>query len=176
MIYIEDTRYQIRNFNQEDLDDVYEYGSDSIVAYMVTWSAHRSKKETEVILHSFINDPLNFAIYDKIDKKVIGSISLMKGRECTQDFKSEKAIEVGYVLNRKYQNKGVMTFILSLLIKKLIEEKEYTILVATSLKENKASLKVLEKNSFIQYKIQQDYYWKNADKFTEHLFFYRRLK
>lgn len=176
MIFIEDDNYIIRNFQDSDLDDVYQYASDDKVSFYLTWQTHKNIEETKVILEKFEKEKNNFAIVLKNENKVIGSITLFDDRESSKDFLNNKSAEIGYLLNSNYQNKGIMSDVLSLLIEKIQEDKLYDVLVATAVKENIRSIKVLEKCSFKHYKIIKDYYWENNDCKTDLLCFYRKLK
>ena len=59
-------RLIFRNFNLDDLEDVYEFGSDKEVSKYVTWETHKSLLESEKILKDiFIANKYIFAIVEK---------------------------------------------------------------------------------------------------------------
>lgn len=175
MIFVEDDNYIIRNFIDCDLDDVYQYASDSKVSFYLTWPKHKNIEETKIILEKFKKEEHNFAIVLKSENKVIGSISLFDDRESSKDFLNKKSTEVGYLLNSNYQNRGIMVDVLSLLIEKIGETKIYDVIMATVVKENIRSIKVLEKCGFKHYKIIKDYYLENNDCKTDLLCFYKKI-
>ena len=108
VFYLNLNRVYLREFMMSDLLDVYEYCSNPNVGPNAGWKEHKSIEETRRILISMINEKENFAIVNKANNKVIGSIGLYK------DFKRENPYckMIGYVLNESYWGKGIMSEVL----------------------------------------------------------------
>lgn len=102
---LETDRTILRYFEKKDLDDLNEYCSQDGVGEMAGWQHHCNLSISEDVLNKNIQNEHIFAIENKENKKVIGHIAINNdsenGREDTK--------ELGFVLNRNYQNKGVMT-------------------------------------------------------------------
>lgn len=103
-------RIVLRLFNDSDINDVFEYASDNEVVEFLTWTVHPNIEHTRNRFKDFfINKPGKFAIELIEEEKCIGCIDLRV------DANNDKA-SFGYVLNRKYWNKGFMTEALAAII------------------------------------------------------------
>ena len=101
------TRLILNTFENEDVADIFGYGSDPEVAKYVPWNAHQSLKDSQEFLDyvntSTCNTPgslfLVFAI--RMQGELIGSI----------DFKNvhARAGQIDYALSRRLWGKGIMT-------------------------------------------------------------------
>ena len=132
-------RLKLRMFTVDDVKDVYEYASDEIVVKYVTWPIHENIKNTEDILKEyFINKPGKYAIELMELKKCIGCIDL------NIDIENDKSI-FGYVLNRKFWNKGIMTEALEEIIRINFEELCLNRIEAMHFVGNEASGRVMSK-------------------------------
>lgn len=106
-ISIQTGHLELRPFEEKDLDDLHEYCKVEGVGESAGWKHHQSKDETAALLKSFIDGHRTFAITDKSNGKVIGSIGL----EESSSFYSDKGIgenvnDIGYVLSKDYWGKG----------------------------------------------------------------------
>lgn len=151
---IETKRLILRKFNLNDLNDFYEYASIDGVGEKAGWRHHKTKEESKEILNLFINGNRNFAIYHKDDKKVIGSIELKKYNEnlSLKDFENLIGGELGYLLNKNYWNKGIMTEVVNEIINYFFNEKKLDFLLATYYNTNQQSKRIQEKCGFKPYK------------------------
>lgn len=101
---------RLRRFSIEDAQDIVEYARDENVTQFLTWeSFHSLEKAEEVIKNIYLSRPGIYAIEHQGDKKCIGAIDL---RLHVEDHKAS----FGYVLNRNYWNRGIMTEALNLLL------------------------------------------------------------
>lgn len=141
---MESKRLKFRHFGYEDLDDMYEWTSDDEVSKYVTWNTHKNKVETKEFLDFIINKTKSnkniFAITLKSELKVIGMIDVV-------NFDEHGIPEIGYVLNRKYWNKGYMTEALKFMVAHLFKE-GYKKVEISAMVENIASNKVIQKVGF----------------------------
>lgn len=113
---IETKRFILRKFTKNDIDDLYEYASDNEVTQFLSWDTYKSIDMAvdyiEKILRKYSkNEIAPWGIEWKENSKLIGSIDFVQ-----YDRKNFSA-EIGYVLNRKYWNKGIMTEALKKIIK-----------------------------------------------------------
>lgn len=144
---IETDRLLIRVVREEDCKDFYEFCSDPLVCKYLTFNPYKTISHTRFIINNMINayihgTDVNFSIILKDNMKVIGSISL--------NFKEKNNVaEVGYLLNSSYWNKGYMDEALKAIINVTFEYYNVDFIVATYIKENISSEKLLEKNNFI---------------------------
>ncbi len=112
---IETPRLRMRRLNMNDARDIFEYGSDPLVAKHVLWSAYRNIGEARGYLRFMIGkyrrcEPASWGIELKESGKIIGTIGFMWIQY------DNASAEVGYSLARNQWNKGIMTEALSALI------------------------------------------------------------
>ena len=130
---MESERLIFKKFSLVDLDDVFEFGSDDETCKFVTWDKHKNILETEkVITDYFMKNKYCFAIVEKI----------------SNEFKANKqnnSLSFGYVLNKKFWNKGYMTETLNFMLDYAFNTLKVNRVCAAHIKENIASGKVMEK-------------------------------
>lgn len=140
---LETKRTILRNFENKDLQDLNDYCSQDGVGEMAGWKHHSDLLTSKEALYRNIRNKNIFAIESKEDGKVIGHISINddseNGREDTK--------ELGFVLNRNYQNKGIMTEVVYKILDYLFSNNiEYV--YACCFQNNIPSKKLIEKCGF----------------------------
>ena len=112
-IVYETERLLIRKWEEKDYQDLFEYASLDEVTKFLSWPTYKdiqtAKERISFILEDYKQDKIDndYAIELKEEKKVIGSIAFMKYTP-----KNEGSLEIGYLLNPKYQGCGYMTEVL----------------------------------------------------------------
>ena len=144
MKIVESKRLILRQFQESDFNDFYEYGKDEKVGPSAGWAPHESEEESKKIFKSFKNSEEVFAIYYKADKKVIGAVGFDPDRKRT----IKKAFSIGYVLNSKYWGRGIMPEAAREVIKLLFTEKNACIVGVYHYPFNERSKRVIEKLGF----------------------------
>lgn len=154
-MYIETDLIIIREFIEDDLNDVYEYCSQVGVGELAGWTHHQSIGQTSLVLKQWISEGGKYAVYYKPDIKVVGHISVdpdsEEGRADTR--------ELGFVLNKNYHRKGIMSEVVLQTVKFLFES-NIQYIWACCFQENQASKKLIEKCGF---KFQQEGTFYSAD-------------
>lgn len=151
---IETKRIKLRPFNENDLDDFYEYAKVEGVGEMAGWPHHESIQKTKEILDSFINEDKVFAIVLKENNKVIGSLGVEKygmENELTE-FNGYKGREIGYVLSKDYWGQGIMPEAVSAVIDYLFNDLDFDFLTCGYYLFNDQSRRVQEKCGFVPYR------------------------
>lgn len=141
---LETDRTVLRHFEEKDLEDLYNYCSQEGVGEMAGWRHHSNLLTSKEVLHRNIENSNIFAIENKQNGKVIGHIAVNSdsenGREDTK--------ELGFVLNRNYQNQGIMTEVIYQVLDYLFS-KEIEYVYACCFKNNKSSKRLIEKCGFV---------------------------
>lgn len=177
MFFLETKRVILRNFTEDDLNDIFSYASVPDVGELAGWNHHKNIEESRTVLYKvFLPNPEDYAIVDKRTNHVIGSFGLHQSSQLACDFPLEISKEVGYVLAKDYWGKGIMSEILSSSIQKWKEEGKIDVLTAITSSTNKISAHVLEKCGFSLYRIIKDVYVASLDKVVDKYCFYLRLK
>lgn len=140
---LETKRTILRNFENKDLQDLNDYCSQDGVGEMAGWKHHSDLVTSKEVLYRNIKNKNIFAIENKEDGKVIGHISINddseNGREDTK--------ELGFVLNRNYQNKGIMTEVTYKILEYLFSN-DIEYVYACCFQNNIPSKKLIEKCGF----------------------------
>ena len=109
-IIFETERLIVREWEDKDYKDLYEYASDASVTRFLSFPTYVSLEtaveriayvKEQYSLGEMVND---YCIELKEIGKVIGSFGIVKYKE-----KNEGEVEIGYVLNPNFQGRGYMT-------------------------------------------------------------------
>ena len=106
----ETERLIIRQWEDKDYKDLYEYVSDEKVTRFLsfpTYTSIETAKERISYIKKLYDEnciEVDYCIEHKDTKKVIGSIGIVKYKE-----KNEGEVEIGYILNPKFEGNGYMT-------------------------------------------------------------------
>lgn len=151
---IETSRLILRAFEQADLDDFYEYASVEGVGEMAGWEHHADKETTQNILNGFIKEDKTFALVDKENGKVIGSLGVeFYGSEnALTEFAHYYGREIGYVLSKDYWGRGLMPEAVNAVIDYLFNATNYDFLLCGYYDFNRQSKRVQEKCGFKPYR------------------------
>ena len=144
MFYLELKRVYIREFSLMDVYDVFEYSSNKNVGPNAGWPVHKNIEETKAVLVSLINKKETFAIVNKINNKVIGSIGVYKDEKRNNPY----GCMIGYVLNESYWGKGIMSEVLSGFMYYLFNNTNIALLSIYHFPNNFRSKRVIEKSGF----------------------------
>lgn len=141
---LETDRLILRKICLDDAEDIFEVGSCRDVAQYVTWDAHKTIEDSKAFIKSAEKFPEKKQLYPwaiilKNENKVIGGCSFMNWQP------EQSRAEVGYMLSKKYWNKGYMTEALREVMKFGFEKMGLNRIEALCTPENTASAKVLEK-------------------------------
>ena len=136
-------RIYLRQFNMNDVDDLFEYASNKDITKYLTRNPHKNKEETRLLLQKqfskYDESTFRWAIVFKENNKLIGSIDVVR-----LDKVNETA-EIGYVLNSAYHNQGIMSEAFKGVINYLFNEVNLKEICACFELGNEASKHVMEK-------------------------------
>lgn len=139
-------RLLIKMVSVDDAKDFYEFCSDKNVCEYLTFNPYKSVNYTKIIINNMINayihgTDVNFSVFLKSNYKVIGSISL--------SFKNEgNFAEIGYLFNSSYWGNGYATESLKAIIKIAFEYYSVDFIIASYVKDNISSERLLLSNGF----------------------------
>ena len=141
---IETKRLKLRQFNHDDVNDVFEYASETEIAKYVVWYPHTSKFESLEFLNNVVeaylkNKPAPWAIELNENSKVIGSIGF------NNFYKEDSKAEIGFALSKEYWGKGITLEALTAIIYYGFHTLKLNRIEAHCMIENKASARVMEK-------------------------------
>lgn len=120
-LVIKTDRLVLRAFNDNDLEDFYEYAKTPGLGEMAGWSHHKNIEETREILEIFKKNKDVLAI--EKDGKVIGSIGLHPvDSDFYKEYEGKKGKEIGFVLSEAYHRQKIMTEAVKALMKYSFED------------------------------------------------------
>ena len=153
-VVLRTNRLILRPFNEDDLEDLFEYASVEGVGERAGWKHHENIAESTQILEMFTKEKKTFAVVLKENNKVIGSIGIEKyGREeSLSEFFDYKGREIGFVLSKNYWGQGLMPEALKRVIEYCFNEMDYDFLLCGHFDFNTQSARVQEKLGFIPYR------------------------
>lgn len=154
-VILETDRLILRRFKKNDLQDLYEYLSDSEV---IRYEPHKpmSMDETESNLEWRISTDEMVAVELKNNGKMIGNVYLGK-----RDFES---LEIGYVFNKDYWGKGYAKESCTALLALAFSNGVHRIFAECD-PENTGSWKLLESLGFEReaHLKKNVYFWKDSE-------------
>lgn len=142
---IETERLLLRKFKISDAHQMFNnWAKDSENVKYLSWQAHKNIDETLKILNKWLSEYKNknsyrWCITLKNNDNVIGDISVIDLLE------KNACCEIGYVLSKRYWNRGIMTEALRAVIKYLFENVGLNRIQLKHMIDNPASGKVMIK-------------------------------
>ncbi len=142
---LETERLILRRIRTDDVDDVFEYSSQSEVTKYLTWSPHVDKTYTMEYLNYIqtryrTGDFFDWGVIDKTSGKMIGTCGFTRF-----DYVNNSA-EVGYVLNPDFWGRGIAAEASFRVISFGFERLGLNRIECRYIIGNEASRRVMEKN------------------------------
>ena len=151
LLPIETDRLLLREFHEEDWQDIHEYAADPEVVKHMPWGPNTEDESRDFLSrqHRGITEEprleWNIGIELLTERRIIGGISL-RVTPPNEFFAEPKGNgEIGYVLNRNYWRKGIMTEAANAVIKWGFESFDISKIWASADMRNAQSHRVLEK-------------------------------
>ena len=147
---LETERLIMRNWEESDVYDFYEYASVEGISELTGWPHHENIEVTRGILREFIENDIEYALVLKEENKVIGSLGFHK-RTADPNYVAETQREIGYVLSKAYWGRGLMPEAVRAAIQYAFEEMKVDVLWCGHKSFNLQSRRVIEKSGFRYY-------------------------
>ena len=147
-VVLETDRLILREWQEADLDDFFEYASVDGVGQMAGWQPHKNIEESKFILDMFIRESKTFAVVLKENNKAIGSVGIEKLSTEIDGYENMSGRELGYVLNKDYWGQGIMPEAVKAVINYCFETVGCDYLQCSCSPQNTQSARVIEKCGF----------------------------
>ena len=146
---LETDRLLLRPFNENDLEDFFEYAKMPEIGPNCGWEPINDKEKAIERLNRMISHDY-YAIVLKENNKVIGSVSLfdLDKRRYDNIETEDNAKEVGFVLSRDYWGKGYMQEAVKAVLDYAFNALNVEAVYAITKKNNTRSEKLQEKLGF----------------------------
>lgn len=131
-------RLRLRPFTLEDKEAVFEYAKEKEANRYLPWPPHETVKDSLNAIEEIYLPHGAYAVM--YQRKLVGCIDLFR-RESGE-------YELGYVLNKKYHGRGIMTEAAKAVVKTAFEHSQIDKINSSYITENIASARVLEKAGF----------------------------
>lgn len=142
---LETPRLILRDWTEDDAEDLYRYAADPEVGPAAGWKPHENVEESRKIAEMFIREGDVWALEEKASGRVIGSLGLHKD-EKRPGVPGVKM--VGYVLAKDSWGQGRMTEAVKEVMRYAFEEEELRMLTVYHFPWNDRSRRVIEKCGF----------------------------
>ena len=143
---IETERLLLRRFAIEDAEQMFNnWASDPDNVKYLSWPAHKDRAETESIIKMWVGEyssdkTYRWSIVNRQTSEVIGGIDVVKM------FEDIECCEIGYVLSKRFWNRGIMTEALRAVLEYLFSKVSFHRIQLRHDVGNIASGKVMLKN------------------------------
>ena len=162
-------RLLLRPWDQSDAVDLYLYAKNPAVGPVAGWPVHTSVENSREIIKTILSAHENYAVCFKTDRKPIGSIGLMIGKNSNLDL-SEQEAEIGYWLGEPFWGQGLIPEACLELIRHAFEDLKLERLWCGYFDGNEKSKRVQEKCGFVYHHTNKDVLWKQTNDIrTEHI-------
>ena len=153
-IVIETPRVTLREWREDDLEDLYEYASVDGVGQMAGWEPHGSVEDSKKILDRFIEGKHVFAVVLKENGKVIGSVGIEQygSEDKLTEFAGYKGRELGFVLSKDYWGRGLMPEAAGAAVDYCFNTLDFDFMLCGHFNFNMQSKRVQEKLGFVPYR------------------------
>lgn len=148
MQVLETNRLILREWEMDDVNDLYAYAKNPHVGPTAGWKAHESIEESLHTLQAFREANDIWAIECKEDRKVIGQLRLSADKDRGKFSMYNAAKYISYALSETYWGKGYMTEAVKRVVQYAFEELKIEVLTAFYYPDNIRSKRVLEKCGF----------------------------
>ncbi|MCL2508372.1 MAG: GNAT family N-acetyltransferase [Oscillospiraceae bacterium] len=162
-IELETDRLVLREWREDDADDMFEYASVPGVGEMAGWKHHESVGDSRRILSIFMEGKNVFAVESRDNGRVIGSLGLHTSwAGGVPEYAGLKMKEIGYVLAKPYWGRGLMPEAVTAVIRYCFDACGLDALTVGHFVANAQSRRVIEKCGFTFVK-KSEYYSKQLD-------------
>ncbi len=151
----------LRQFTEDDADDMYAYARTPKVGPMAGWKPHESVAESRNIIKMFIEEDEVWAIVLKETGRVIGSVGLHKRGRRGLNFD----YELGYVLSEDYWGRGIIPEVCLAVLNYAFTEGGAETILCSHFPFNTQSKRVIEKLGFTYVKRAENS-WRRFDGVT----------
>jgi len=170
---IEGQKINLRDLKPRDAESIYKNLNDRDVSRYTARISYPYRLEDAQDFIKFSKkknmNQIVFGIENPENKKIIGIIDLT-----SIDYHDSKGAILGYWLGKKYWGQKIMSEVVKLVLNYAFKKLKLVRVQATVMEPNKASMKVLEKNSFKQEGILRKKVYKNRK--WQNIFVYGILK
>ncbi|MCT2536044.1 GNAT family N-acetyltransferase [Aquibacillus koreensis] len=141
---LETERLILRKVTLQDVEDMYQYGSNPEVSKYVTWDTHQSLSDSKGFIEFIINQYEDMKIAPwgieyKANSKFIGTVDFVWWEP------KQQTAEIGYVIAKECWGKGLTTEAAKALIKFGFQKMDLVRIQARCSSENIGSQRVMEK-------------------------------
>ena len=138
-------RLILRDFAKRDVDDLYRYACDPDVGPRAGWKPHESREESLAIIQMFLRDDNVWAIEQKSDGRVVGSLGLH-----TDKWRNLPDVRMfGYVLAQDCWGRGYMREAVGRAMEHCFFDLGMRLLSVSHYTFNDRSRRVIEKCGFV---------------------------
>lgn len=168
--FISSPRLLLREWREEDKEELFAAASDREIGPMAGWQPHRSVEESLSVIRNILSDENTFAIIEKESGKIVGSTGLFTPQEKTIE-KGKDEIEVGSWISRDRWGMGYATETVKRMLEYAFETLKMEKVWCGAFVGNIRSIRVQEKCLFV-YSHEEEVYVSPLDEYRTERFSY----
>ena len=107
-LILETKRLILRQFNENDAENLYKYAKDPEIGPLAGWLPHKNVDESKRVIKEILSKPETYAICLKTDSKAIGAIDLKLKGQTDMTTAKEDECELGYWLGKPFWGQGIV--------------------------------------------------------------------
>lgn len=162
-------RLLLRPWDQSDAVDLYQYAKNPAIGPVAGWPVHTSVENSREIIKNILSVDETYAVCFKTDRKPIGCIGLMIGKNSNLELTEQEA-EIGYWLGEPFWGQGLIPEACLELIRHAFEDLKLERLWCGYFDGNEKSKRAQEKCGFVYHHTIKDVLWKQTNDIrTEHI-------
>lgn len=144
---LENKRIYLRKFKVEDAPALLKWGQDNLYHQTAGFERFTNLKEAQRAAKQYQKRLYSFAIIEKTHQKMIGLVELYE-RGLDEQVGLLVTKDLGFMLDKEYWHQGLMTEALTTIINYAFNDLKQQQLWASTLSNNDASQRILEKLGF----------------------------
>lgn len=173
---LETERLVLRQWREEDAEDLYKYASDDRIAVPLGIVAHKSVDFSREVIRGPLCGEEEYAVCLKEDGRVVGCVELLLGddREIKE---GERDGEISYWIGVDYWGQGLIPEAVEALARHAFADLSLDRLWCGYFDGNEKSKRVMEKCGFTYRYTKKDFLWRITGEIkTEHVFCLERAE
>lgn len=162
-------RLILREWTENDAENLYKYAKDERVGPIAGWPVHTSIDYSRNIIKTILAVPETYAVTKKGDNQAIGCISLLIGENSNLDLADNEG-EIGYWIGVPYWGQGLIPEATEELLRHAFIDLKLQNIWCGYFEGNEKSKRAQEKCGFVYHHTDKNKYWAVMDDYrTEHI-------
>lgn len=158
----------LRPWREDDAEVLFRWASNPAVGPIAGWAAHRSVEESREVIRTVFAAAECYAVVLRSSGEPIGAVAIKSDERLIGSLQGLPDAELGYWLAEPYWGRGLMTEVVSAIVRRAFDELGYRRLWCGYYEGNERSRRVMEKCGFVFHHTEEEKLTLLGDRRTEH--------